>query len=318
MEGGDEDGVGHEYAWEGIFDRTWEAVEEGADGTLHSSINQRWQREGRSAVHVGVKRGVMRCLFVIIDCSRHAGDSDIEMKPSRLAVMQDVATDFVNRFFDLNPVSSLAVLITRNAKAEALTPLSCNARQHVQAIRALSDTSGEASLQNALELARESLASVASFVSREVMLFSSSLTTCDPGDLHATVAQLSQSRVRCSVRSFGREQRLDRGLHSGPRFPSRRAARLLPPLSLVLALQPSAFRTAASPVAARPSRTMPFYAKLRHAMPCHAMRCHATLCNAMLYHISTRPCLGPPRTPPSLFAVPLAPQSMKYTICSAR
>jgi len=198
----EEDATGHEYAWEGMFDRTWEAIEEGADGMLHSHVNQRWQREGRSAVHVGVKRGVMRCVFVIIDCSRHAGDSDIEMKPSRLAVMQDVAADFVGRFFDLNPVSSLAVLITRNAKAEALTPLSCNARQHVQAIRALTDTSGEASLQNVLELARESLVSVASFVSREVMLLSSSLTTCDPGDLHATVAQLSQSRVRCSVFSL--------------------------------------------------------------------------------------------------------------------
>eukprot|EP00967_Tisochrysis_lutea_P120291 scaffold197101_cov33-Tisochrysis_lutea.AAC.2 len=43
---------------------------------------------------------------------------------------------------------------------------------------------------------------VASFVSREVILLSASLTTCDPGDVLATVEALSKARVRCSVFSL--------------------------------------------------------------------------------------------------------------------
>jgi transcription initiation factor TFIIH subunit 2 len=77
--------------------------------------------------------------------------------------MADLASVFVTSFFEQNPVSTLAVLTTRKEKAEAVTPLSCNPRQHVQALKALAQEggcAGEASLQNALEMARDSLASV--------------------------------------------------------------------------------------------------------------------------------------------------------------
>mmetsp|Transcript_55279 Transcript_55279/g.91541 ORF Transcript_55279/g.91541 Transcript_55279/m.91541 type:complete len:407 (+) Transcript_55279:95-1315(+) len=197
----DHDEGTQEYAWEGLFNRSWETVEESADGSLRSSVNQRWKRRSQS-IHVGVKRGVMRSVILVLDCSRHAADLDAEMKPTRLAVMTEAAIDFVKRFFEQNPVSKLALLVTRHSKADVLTPLSCNARLHVQALKGLANCGGEASLQNALELARELLSSSPSFIAREVVLFSASLTTCDPGDLHATIAQLVPSRVRCSVFSL--------------------------------------------------------------------------------------------------------------------
>lgn len=141
------DGNGAEYAWEGVFSRTWEHIEEGVDGSLRTSSGPRDSGSTSTLVHVGVKRGVIRSLCLVLDCSKHAAEPDVDMKPSRLAVMQQAATDFVCSYFKQNPVSKLAIIVTRSAKAEALTPASCNPRQHVEALKALVECSGDASLQ---------------------------------------------------------------------------------------------------------------------------------------------------------------------------
>ena len=190
-----------EYAWEQNFERTWERVTVAPDGTLRTGIERSWRAE-RPEVHEGVKRSVLRTLFLVLDCSHHALDADLEMRPSRLAVMQEVGAEFITKFFEQNPISSLALLVTRDGKAEMLTEPSCNARQHLAALKRLGDCCGGASLQNVLELARQALESMASFVSREVLLLSASLSTCDPGDIHETIASLKRQRVRCSVCSL--------------------------------------------------------------------------------------------------------------------
>eukprot|EP00965_Chrysotila_dentata_P040774 1351967-Pleurochrysis_carterae.AAC.1 len=83
-----------EYAWEGLFERSWEAVEEAADGSLRSLARTRW-RASRREVQKGVRRAVVRSVFIVIDCSRYASEGDEQMKPSRLAVMQQLVSDFV-------------------------------------------------------------------------------------------------------------------------------------------------------------------------------------------------------------------------------
>ena len=200
---GDDDPAEHpsEYAWEQNFERTWEKVTVAPDGTLRTGVSRTWRAE-RPEVQENVKRGVLRTFFLVLDCSHHVLDSDLDMKPSRLAVIQDVCAEFITKFFEQNPISSLAVLITKEGRAEMLTEPSCNARQHLQALQRLGDCKGDASLQNVLELARQALESVASFVSREVLLLSASLSTSDPGDIHETIAHLKRQRVRCSVCSL--------------------------------------------------------------------------------------------------------------------
>ena len=200
---GDDDPAEHpsEYAWEQNFERTWEKVTVAPDGTLRTGVSRMWRAE-RPEVQENVKRGVLRTFFLVLDCSHHVLDSDLDMKPSRLAVIQDVCAEFITKFFEQNPISSLAVLITKEGRAEMLTEPSCNARQHLQALQRLGDCKGDASLQNVLELARQALESVASFVSREVLLLSASLSTSDPGDIHETIAHLKRQRVRCSVCSL--------------------------------------------------------------------------------------------------------------------
>ena len=170
------------YAWEGIYERPWEKVEQASDGTLLSSFRSRYKTR-RAQLQPGVKRAVMRSLVLVIDGSRSAGEPDPEM-PTRLKAMVDAASSFVRDFFDQNPISTLALLTMRDGRAEQLTESSCNPRQHLQALAELGagDGKGEASLQNALELSRESLQTTPSFTSREVLMLCASLSTCDPGD----------------------------------------------------------------------------------------------------------------------------------------
>ncbi len=247
---GDEAEVNDEYTWEGLYERSWEAVEETIDGSLRSVAHAHRRREAQ-AVQLGVRRGVMRYVIIALDCSKHAADPDNDMRPTRIAVMISAAKEFVTAFFDQNPISSLSVLVIRDGRAEALTPASCNARQHTQAraagrrdarshirpatrrrrspppamrapararrsratwryaesvhvaqaLDALSKCSGEASLQNALELARSLHDGVATFISRELILLSASLASCDPGDIHETIKNVVASKVGAHVSS---------------------------------------------------------------------------------------------------------------------
>eukprot|EP00966_Prymnesium_polylepis_P302888 6997370-Prymnesium_polylepis.1 len=159
---GDDDQA-DEYAWEATFDRVWEAVKVGPDGELRGGTAQE-RRAAQRHVRVGVKRGMLRTIFLIIDCSRNARDQDGEMRPSRLAVMQEVASSFIRRYFEQNPISSLALIISRDGRAESRTEPSCNARQHLAELQRLTQTDcrGDASLQNSLDLAREALENVPS------------------------------------------------------------------------------------------------------------------------------------------------------------
>lgn len=55
------------------------------------------------------------------------------------------------------------------------------------------------SLQNALEVALESLDAIPAYGHREVLLLYSALGTCDPGDILGTVQKCQVARIRCSV-----------------------------------------------------------------------------------------------------------------------
>lgn len=52
---------------------------------------------------------------------------------------------------------------------------------HIAALRASLTTSGDASLQNALDLAAAALGSVPPYAQRELLLVFAGLSTCDPG-----------------------------------------------------------------------------------------------------------------------------------------
>ena len=84
--------------------------------------------------------------------------------------------DFVEEYFYLNPISQIGLVVTRNKRAELISELAGNPRQHIDNIKRLStgedECSGEPSLQNSLELTIQTLRHMPAHASREVSFFS--------------------------------------------------------------------------------------------------------------------------------------------------
>lgn len=112
---------------------------------------------------------------------------------------------FIDEFFDQNPICQLGIILMKDKRAEKLSDLSGSARKHVRSLKELTVSQGEPSLQNGLDLARQSLKMLPSHASREIVVLMSSLTTCDPTDIFATIETLKKDGIRCSVVSLSAE-----------------------------------------------------------------------------------------------------------------
>lgn len=119
---------------------------------------------------------------------------------------------FIDEFFDQNPICQLGIIVMKDKRAEKLSDLSGSARRHIRSLKELSVSQGEPSLQNGLDLARQSLKMLPSHASREIVVIMSSLTTCDPTDILTTIETLKKDGIRCSVVSLSAEIRVCRYL----------------------------------------------------------------------------------------------------------
>ena len=97
------------------------------------------------------------------------------MKPTRIICTTKLIQDFLEEYFYLNPISQVGLVVTRNKRAELISELAGNPRQHIENIKRLStaesECSGEPSLQNSLELTIQTLRHMPAHASREVRLF---------------------------------------------------------------------------------------------------------------------------------------------------
>jgi transcription initiation factor TFIIH subunit 2 len=155
---------------------------------------------------------MIRYVCLLLDQSDSMKDKDI--RPSRGLATLDVAEEFVRRFFDQNPISNLGIVLARNGKAEVFTPVSSNANLHAAALLARKEEpkiefSGVFSLQNSLEICRTLLSphAVPAYGHKEVLIVSSALSTCDPGNIDATIALLKKEKIRVSSISLSAEVR---------------------------------------------------------------------------------------------------------------
>lgn len=78
-------------------------------------------------------------------------------------ICQMLAT-FAEEFLDRNPISLLGILVTKEKRSEVVLELTGSARRHAECIERLREAvcSGEASIQNALQLAVDRLSAVPS------------------------------------------------------------------------------------------------------------------------------------------------------------
>jgi hypothetical protein len=209
--GGDDDVISR--SWEQGYARPWEELEVDSAGRLKSSqlaAQRKQKREMRSADGATVasassfsssssaassasapgeliERGIVRYLYIILDCSVAMDDND--MRPSRRAAAIDALDVFLREFFEQNPISHVGLIVTHNERAEKLTSLSgkqfvslgCfgispavllprdlflvddrvifiayitgNPQQQIEYLKTVRDTGGHISLQKSLDVA---------------------------------------------------------------------------------------------------------------------------------------------------------------------
>jgi transcription initiation factor TFIIH subunit 2 len=197
------------YVWEKAYQKTWEKVREDPQGFIEANISNMIQDMKRKRLMVEsattFRRRMIRQLFLILDFSRTIDESDL--RPSRLDVTLAYVEPFIMEYFDQNPISQFGVVIARHGSAVKSTELSGHPAEHIAAIkREANDTGGEFSLQNALEVARQSLVQMYGKRSyREILLILSSLTTCDPGNLLDVLELLKKDQIRVSIISLAAE-----------------------------------------------------------------------------------------------------------------
>lgn len=146
--------------WEGGYERTWEVLKEDESGSLKATVEEILYQSKRKRViesHGQVRLGMMRHLYVVIDCSRSMEDQDL--KPNRLTSTLKLTEAFVDEYFDQNPISQVGIITTKNKRAEKLTDLAGNPKKHITALKKAVDTVcvGEPSLYNSLNLAIQTL-----------------------------------------------------------------------------------------------------------------------------------------------------------------
>lgn len=89
----------------------------------------------------------------------------------------------------------------RDGLAVRISDMSGNPNTHIAALEKLrqEEPKGSPSLQNALEMGRAALFHTPSHGTREVLMIFGALISSDPGDIHAVIRHLVQSKIRVSI-----------------------------------------------------------------------------------------------------------------------
>jgi transcription initiation factor TFIIH subunit 2 len=167
-----------------------------------------------------VVRDMIRYLYVLIDCSRWVRDKDPSLTPgTRLDATLRVLQEFVQEYYDQNPLSHLGFVILKNGEAEILVHLCSSSKTHKMALQSVSEMAssegpkagGEWSLQNGLEVAGRSLGHQPRHGSREILIVCGALSTCDPGHvLTDTLPRLRAANIRVSTLALSAEMHVCR------------------------------------------------------------------------------------------------------------
>ncbi|KAI1817557.1 Ssl1-like-domain-containing protein [Poronia punctata] len=192
---------GGKAAWEDL-QRSWDAVVEGADGTLAGTIEGLAEAQKRARLlkdTTPLQRGIIRHLVLVLDMSFAMMEKDF--LPTRHRLSMAYAADFVREYFEQNPISQLAILGMRDGIAVRISDMSGNPSDHLEKLEGWvkQEPQGVPSLQNALEMCRGALFHTPSHGTREVLIVYGALMSSDPGDIHDTLKSLIQDRIRVSI-----------------------------------------------------------------------------------------------------------------------
>ncbi|CAA20673.1 General transcription and DNA repair factor IIH subunit ssl1 [Schizosaccharomyces pombe] len=188
------------YTWEGEYQRSWDIVQEDAEGSLVGVIAgliQSGKRKRLLRDTTPLQRGIIRHMVLVLDLSNSMEERDFHHK--RFDLQIKYASEFVLEFFEQNPISQLSIIGVMDGIAHRITDLHGNPQSHIQKLKSLRDCSGNFSLQNALEMARASLSHIASHGTREVLIIFGSILSSDPGDIFKTIDALVHDSIRVRI-----------------------------------------------------------------------------------------------------------------------
>ncbi|KAF8664379.1 hypothetical protein AX16_000750 [Volvariella volvacea WC 439] len=201
------------YTWEAAYTRSWETVQEDEAGSLQTSVEEllaRGRRRRLLAPATPIRRSIIRHLVLILDLSTSMMDRD--MRPTRFDLMLRYAREFVAEWFDQNPLGQIGVVGMRAGVGERIGDMSGNPQDVLNSIkeRHKMEPTGDPSLQNAVEMAKNSMSHLPTHSSREILIIYGSLTTCDPGNIHETIESCISNKIRISVVALAAEMKICR------------------------------------------------------------------------------------------------------------
>ncbi|KAN0128125.1 TFIIH basal transcription factor complex subunit SSL1 [Lactarius tabidus] len=203
------------YAWEATYTRSWDTVQEDEAGSLTGAVAEllaRGRRRRLLAPAAAIRRTIIRHLVLLLDLS--ASMSDRDMRPTRFDLSLEYAREFINEWFDQNPLGQIGIVGMRGGIGERVCEMSGNPQDVLKAIseRHKLEPTGEPSLQNAIEMARSSMSHLPTHSSREMLIIFGSLTTVDPGNIFETLSSCVKDRIRISLVALAAETKICREL----------------------------------------------------------------------------------------------------------
>ncbi|KAL2185121.1 Ssl1-domain-containing protein [Thermothelomyces heterothallicus CBS 203.75] len=193
-------GARSKAAWEDIK-RSWENVVETEDGSITiEALIEAEKRRRLMRDTTPFQRGIIRHLMLVLDMSFAMAEKDL--LPNRYLLTLNYAVDFVREYFEQNPISQLGIVGMRDGIAVRISDMGGNPAEHIEKLRTWAEQQepqGNPSLQNALEMCRGALFHTPSHGTREVLIIYGALLSSDPGDIHDTIANLLNDRIRVSV-----------------------------------------------------------------------------------------------------------------------
>ncbi|RXK41465.1 transcription initiation factor TFIIH subunit 2 [Tremella mesenterica] len=201
--------------WEGTYNRSWDVVQEDAEGGLQSAVDSliaRGRRK-RAEIDTPLRRSIIRHMFIILDLSESVLDKDF--RPSRFELTLQYMRSYVVEWFDQNPLGQIGMIIMRDRLSEVLIPMGGNPQEILSVLtdKRKLEPSGEPSLQNGLVMAKGGMSHLPSTSSLEILVVFSSISTADPDgpiNIHQVLSDLSSSRVRTSIISLSGEIKICR------------------------------------------------------------------------------------------------------------
>lgn len=157
-----------------------------------------------------IRRTIIRHLVLVLDLSNAMMDRD--MRPTRFDLTLKYAREFVSEWFDQNPLGQIGVVGMRAGLGERVGEMSGNPQDVLKSLseRHKLEPVGEPSLQNALDMARNSMGHLPTHASREILILFGSLTTVDPGNVHDTIDACVKDKIRISVVALAAEMKVCR------------------------------------------------------------------------------------------------------------